>query len=189
MKILGLDTSNKFLVITLIEDDKVVYHIRLEVYRNASEITNHQIDLAFKEVGWRAKDLDAVVTTRGPGSFTGIRIGMSIAKVICTTFDIPLYSISSLNYYAGLEDTAVILDARSNKAYFGEYNEGKTLNEAMLTIEEIKAKTINNIIGELKVLDKEDKFLDLRDNFLLLKDFWREESYLDAKPDYYKSNI
>lgn len=189
MKILGLDTSNKFVIINLIENDKVVYFKKLDVYRNASEITNYQIDLAFKAVAWKASDLEAVVVTRGPGSFTGIRIGMTIAKVICTTFKIPLYSLTSLNYYAGLNDTAVILDARSNKAYFGEYKDGITLNEAMLNLDEIKSKDYQNIIGELSILNKEDNFLDLKEHFILLKDFWRKESYLEAKPEYYKSNL
>ena len=189
MKVLGLDTSNKFVIINLMENNKVVHHIKLEVYRNASELTNQEIDQAFKAIGWKAKDLDAVVTTRGPGSFTGIRIGMSIAKVICTTFDIPLYSLSSLNYYAGLNDTSVILDARSKKVYYGEYTQGKTIVEEMITIDELASKDYNNIIGELSVIDQEDSFEDLKNNFIDLKPFWKEESYFDAQPEYIKSNL
>lgn len=189
MKILGLDTSNKFLIITLMENDKVIFHNRLEVYRNASEITNDEIDQAFKSVNWKAKDLDAVVTTRGPGSFTGIRIAMSIAKVICTTFNIPLYSLSSMNYYAGLNKISVILDARSNKVYYGEYNNGETLFEAMIPLDEVASKEYNNILGELSVLDQEDQWPDLKDNFILLKPFWKLESAFDAKPEYFKSNL
>lgn len=189
MKVLGLDTSNKFVVITLMQDDQVVYHNKLDVYRNASEITNYQIDLAFKIVDWKAKDLDAVVVTRGPGSFTGIRIGMSIAKVITTTFKIPLYSISSLKYYAGLHNTAVILDARSKKGYYGEYSNGKTIIEDMFTLDEIKAKKYDNILGEVSIIGSVDKFLDTKQHFLDLKEFWKKESSLDAKPEYYKSNL
>lgn len=189
MKYLGLDTSNKFVIISLMDNNKVIYHNKLDVYRNASEITNYQIDLAFKQVDWTPSDLDGVIVTRGPGSFTGIRIGISIAKVICTTLNIPLYSINSMNYYAGLNDLAVVLDARSNKAYYGKYKDGETLTEGMYPLDEVNKFKDKNIIGELSILDLEDKFLDLKDNFLLLKDFWRKESSLDAKPDYYKSNI
>lgn len=189
MKCLGLDTSNKFVIISLMDNNEVVYYDKLDVYRNASEITNYQINLAFKQVNWVPTDLDCVVVTRGPGSFTGIRIGMSIAKVICTTLDIPLYSISSMNYYAGLNDVAVVLDARSNKAYYGKYKAGKTIVESMYPIDEVKTFNDKNIIGELSILNLDDHFLDLKDNFLLLKEFWRNESSLEAKPDYYKSNI
>lgn len=189
MKILGLDTSNKFVIITLMESDKVIYHDKLDVYRNASEITNYKIDLAFKKVNWKPKDLNAVVVTRGPGSFTGIRIGMSIAKVMTSTLDIDLYSLSSMNYYAGLNDLSVVLDARSSKGYYGKYKNGKTIIEDLYTIEAIKDLKNESFIGELSILGLEDKFLDLKDNFILLKHFWRKESYFDAKPDYYKSNL
>lgn len=189
MKVLGLDTSNKFVIITLMDNNQVVFHKKLDVYRNASEITNYQIDLAFNEVGWKAQNLDAVVVTRGPGSFTGIRIGMSIAKVITTTFKIPLYSLSSLKYYAGLHNTAVVLDARSNKGYYGQYKNGETLIEDMFTIKEIKSKQYPHIIGEVSILDSVDKFLDSKSHFLDLKAYWQKESSLDAKPEYYKSNL
>ena len=189
MKFLGLDTSNKFLVISLMDKDQEVFFSKLEVYRNASELTNMEIDKAFKAVGWHPSDLDAVVVTRGPGSFTGIRIAMSIAKVLATTLNIPLYSLSSLNFYAGLKDTSVILDARSAKAYYGEFKDGKTISEEMLKLEEIKDKDPSNIIGEVSLLGGEDKFLSLEKHFLDLKDFWRLESALEAKPDYYKSNL
>ena len=189
MKVLGLDTSNKFLVISLMENDQEVYFVNLDVYRNASEITNTEIDAAFKAVGWSPKDLEAIVVTRGPGSFTGIRIAMSIAKVMATTLNIPLYSLSSLNFYAGLKSTSVILDARSSKAYYGEFIEGKTIYEAMLSLDEIKEKDSLSIIGEVSLLGGKDKFLSLENNFLNLKDFWKLESALDAKPDYYKSNL
>ncbi len=189
MKVLGLDTSNKFLTITLMDDDKVIFHIKLDVYRNASEITNYQIDAAFKEAGWKPSDLDAVVTTRGPGSFTGIRIGMSIAKVICTTLNIPLYSLSSLNYLAGIKDVSVVIDARSSKVYYGEYKNGKTLKEGMYNIEALELVKNQEIIGEASILGLEDKFYDLKDNFILLRQYWQKESALDAKPEYYKSNL
>lgn len=189
MKYLGLDTSNKFVIISLMDNNEVIYHNKLEVYRNASEITNYQIDLAFIEVNWKPSDLDGVIVTRGPGSFTGIRIGISIAKVISTTLNIPLYSINSMNYYAGLNDLAVVLDARSNKAYYGKYKGGKTIIEGMYSIDQVNEFKDENIIGELSIFDLKDNFLNLKDNFLLLKKFWRNESSLDAKPDYYKSNL
>lgn len=187
MKVLGLDTSNKFLIISLIENDEVVFFERSEVYRNASEITNEKIAIAFRENGWKPADLDAVVVTRGPGSFTGIRIAMSIAKVMCTTLDIPLYSLSSMHYYAGLDDTAVILDARSNKVYIGHYKGGETLSEGMSLIDEIEIT--DKMIGELSVFELDDKYNDLKNNFLLLKPYWKLESALHAKPVYYKDNI
>lgn len=189
MKVLGLDTSNKFLIISLMENNQEVYFSNLQIYRNASELANVEIDKAFKAVGWFPKDLEAIVVTRGPGSFTGIRIAMSVAKVMATTLDIPLYSLSSLNFYAGLKSTSVILDARSDKAYYGEYDNGKTLREEMLTIDQIKKINPKNLIGETSLINGEDKFLPLENNFLELKEYWRKESALEAKPDYYKSNL
>ena len=189
MKYLGLDTSNKFVIITLIKDNEVVFFEKLNVYRNASEITNSEIDKAFKQVNWQPSDLDGVVVTKGPGSFTGVRIGMSIAKVICSTLDIPLYSLNSMNYYAGLNDVAVVLDARSKKLYYGKYQAGEPILEGLFTIEKVLSFKDENIIGEASILGIKDQFLPLKDNFLLLKQFWQQEDKFNAKPDYYKSNI
>ncbi len=169
------------------ENDEVIFFERSEVYKNASEISNDKIAKAFNQVGWKPANLDAVLVTRGPGSFTGIRIAMSIAKVIATTLDIPLYSLSSMHYYAGLDDVSVVLDARSNKVYIGHYKGGETLSEKLLSIDEVKIN--DNMLGELSVLGLPDKYNDLKNNFLLLKPYWKLESALAAKPEYFKKNI
>lgn len=189
MKILGLDTSNKFIIISLMEEYKEVYFKKINVYRNASELTNLEIDKAFKEVGWKPKELESVVVTKGPGSFTGVRIAMSIAKVLTTTLSIPLYTISSLKFYAGLKSAAVILDARSNKVYYGNFEKGKTVKEEMIQIKDIENQKVFPSIGELSIIDKEDNFNLLENNFIDLKEFWIKESSLEAKPQYFKSNL
>lgn len=189
MKYLALDTSNKFVIISLIDDKTTIYHQKIAAYRNASEITNQKIAQAFNAVGWQSKDLGGVVVTRGPGSFTGVRIGMTIAKVLATTLTIPLYTLSSMHYYAGLNDVSVILDARSQKVYYGRYQGGKVLKEGLYQLEDLENLDDQALIGEKSVLGKKDYFLPLDDHFLLLKADWRLESAFEAKPDYYKSNL
>ncbi|NLC55109.1 MAG: hypothetical protein GX769_04425 [Erysipelothrix sp.] len=59
----------------------------------------------------------------------------------------------------------------------------------MYNIEALELVKNQEIIGEASILGLEDKFYDLKDNFILLRQYWQKESALDAKPEYYKSNL
>ena len=73
------------------------------------------------------------------GSFTGIRIGMCIAKVLASMKNIPLKAISSLNAYASLGKKIVILDAKAKRVYLGIYNNNeKVIDECVVEITTLK---------------------------------------------------
>lgn len=187
MYYLGIDTTNKYLIVSIFSDDDVLYFYQHQSDRNVSENANVIIDEAVKEVGLKPSDLSAVVVTRGPGSFTGVRIGLSIAKVLTTILEIPLYSLSSMQYYSGNSSLPVILDARSKKVYYGVYDKGEIISEAMILLEDLPSLT--KIKGDGAIINKENDYTQLDRNFLLLKQFWKKESSFDAVPTYLKSNI
>ena len=99
-----------------------------------------------KENNLLIKDLDAIGVNIGPGSFTGIRAGITIARVLCQQADIKLVGISSLEILSKLNNsdmkTIVTLDARKNKVYYAEYLNNKAIIEPSL-IE--KDELLNNI--------------------------------------------
>lgn len=82
------------------------------------------------------KDLSAISVNIGPGSFTGIRAGITIARVLCHQANIKLIGVPSLQILSFLNKTdritSVVLDARKNKVYFGKYHKGKILQEPTL---------------------------------------------------------
>lgn len=187
MYYLGIDTSNKFIIVSIFNDNEVLYFKKTISDRNASELINQFIEAAFKTVAIKVNDLSGVVVVSGPGSFTGVRIAMTVAKVLSFTLDIPLYSISAFVYYAGLVDATVILDARSNKAYLGKVSAGKLIKQQLLKLDEIELS--DNMIGDLELLNKANYYGNLKNNFLVLKAYWEPQSNLDAKPTYLKSVI
>ena len=80
-------------------------------------------DMELNKVNKKVEDIDSIVITEGPGSYTGVRIAMTIAKVFAATKKIDLYTISTLQLYAGnLNNTLVLLDARGNRVYSAAFD-------------------------------------------------------------------
>lgn len=83
--------------------------------------------------GWGLGDLTAVVVVHGPGSFTGVRVGLSAAKGLCEAGGVPLIAVSRLALLAaaGCADYA-LLDAGRGEFYYGEYDGRRLVREALL---------------------------------------------------------
>ena len=139
MKTLCMDTAHKNLIVALYENDRMICGIAREAWKRQSEDLFPAIIECMEKAGWDSTDLDEVVITDGPGSYTGVRIAMTVAKVLCTRLNIPLYAISTLQLYAGLDPNALVLmDARSRRAYVGILEEGRFLKApSVMTLEEI----------------------------------------------------
>lgn len=100
MKILAIDTSNHPMSVALVEDDQLLATTTLNMVRNHSIFLLPVIDDLFQKVQWQPQDLDRVVVAQGPGSYTGIRIAVTTAKVLADTLDIELTGVSSLKTVA-----------------------------------------------------------------------------------------
>ena len=150
---LFLDTSTKYLCIGIAKEHKVIYKLQQEAAKQQSELTIPFLSKALNENGLTLNDVDEVNVTIGPGSFTGIRIGMCIAKVLASMKNIPLKAISSLNAYASLGKKIVILDAKAKRVYLGIYNDNeKVIDETVVEIETLK-QMLNDYPGYDVVLD------------------------------------
>ena len=121
MNILAFDTCLDKTYITLSNNDKVVKSEVIlsdgENYHSAYLIST--IVKILKEAGLTPKDLDMVATDIGPGSFTGIRACVTVARVLAQQLDIKAVGVSSLEILSKIlgGDDLVALDARKNKAY------------------------------------------------------------------------
>ena len=173
-----MDSAHKNLLIALIEDGEVKASICEECWKKQSETLFPTLVSLMEEVNWQVDDIEHVVITDGPGSYTGVRIAMTVAKVLCTRKNIPLSCISTLQLYAGIkENVFVLLDARSKRAYCAALDKGNfTLNEQILTLDEIRQLTENNnyaILGDTELLGIDKQEVDLVDNFKQLIPFAR----------------
>ena len=99
MRILYIDTSSSYLY-TAIVDNNVLSEIKEEYGQSLSEVALPRIVSMFEETKLSPKDIDKIIVVNGPGSFTGIRIGITIAKVYAWSLNIPITTIYSLEAMA-----------------------------------------------------------------------------------------
>ncbi|MBB1080384.1 tRNA (adenosine(37)-N6)-threonylcarbamoyltransferase complex dimerization subunit type 1 TsaB [Limosilactobacillus sp. STM2_1] len=137
MKILAIDTSNHPMSVALVEDEQLLATTTLNMVRNHSIYLMPAISKLFELVQWQPADIDRVVVAQGPGSYTGVRIAVTTAKVLADTENIDLVGVSSLAVLARNVEpasTAIIVpffDARRGNVFAGAYRwqNGELINE------------------------------------------------------------
>ncbi|MFH1063003.1 MAG: tRNA (adenosine(37)-N6)-threonylcarbamoyltransferase complex dimerization subunit type 1 TsaB [Candidatus Omnitrophota bacterium] len=119
---LAVDTSSKFLCIVLMENDRVLRKYNQNKARAHGQFLIPGIQTILKKQKIRLKDLDCLAVNIGPGSFTGLRIGIAAVKGLSLGLDIPIISISSLDLIAfNCKDVkktiCPIIDAKRKQVY------------------------------------------------------------------------
>lgn len=119
-----IDTCTSFATIALLKDNKLINQKNIVSNRDLSNNLFEYIEQLFKEVAILPKDVKKIYVSIGPGSFTGVRIGLTIAKTYAYSLDIKLVPISSLEIMSStLEgDSISIIDARRGYVFAGGYN-------------------------------------------------------------------
>ncbi len=172
MKSLMLDTSWKQLVIILFEDGQVKASLVEEAFKRQSESLFVELKRLLGEVGWKLKDLDEVIITDGPGSYTGLRIAMTTAKLLGTQADIKVKTLSTFQLYAGTAPAAnVILDARGGRVYAAHLEEGKPTWMGILPLDQVEDFLKDNpgeLYGEGWLIDQQANPSDFVENVRLL---------------------
>ncbi|RFU60045.1 tRNA (adenosine(37)-N6)-threonylcarbamoyltransferase complex dimerization subunit type 1 TsaB [Bacillus sp. V59.32b] len=126
MKTLAIDTSNFALGIALAEEENVVGEYITNINKNHSLRVMPAIETLLNDCDTKPSDLEKIVVARGPGSYTGVRIGVTIAKTMAWGLKIPIAGVSSLEvlaangrYFNGL--VSPLFDARRGQIYTGLY--------------------------------------------------------------------
>ncbi len=190
MKTLILDSSFLYLVIAIADDNgKLVFNHQLDLPKQQSEFIFVEIVSALEETGYSINDLDRIVITRGPGSYTGTRIAMTIAKVLVTLLpSISLYTVSTLQAIAGLQSGFAFIDARSKRVYGASIDNGRIISEKIYQFDDL-SDIDDELFGQLSLLGKADKFGNLAQNILDLQSFWVKVDQIDSLvPAYLKEN-
>ena len=126
MKLLAIDASNQAMSIAILDNQKVIGEVTTNVKGNHSQRLMPAIAELIEEVGLKPEDLDRIVVAQGPGSYTGLRIGVTIAKTLAWTLKKEITGVSSLAVLAGnCEESSNYLvplfDARRGNIYTGLY--------------------------------------------------------------------
>lgn len=151
--ILAVESASSLLGVALKCGEKVIYREILDGFKH-SENLSPLIDEILKVAGLTCGDLDLMICSRGPGSFTGLRIGMATLKGISMALDIPLVSVPTLDLYAYGKDEfdgVVIpaIDARKRCFYISINRNGNRESEYL----DISPDDISRILkNENKVL-------------------------------------
>ena len=123
---LFIDTSYKALVLGLLKDDTIIDQIQIMSEFNFSEIMLPQLDKLLRKNDLKPNEIKKIFVVVGPGSFTGIRIGLTAAKILAQVLDIKIIPLSSLEFMATTDvETKYlisVIDARHDMVFGGIYN-------------------------------------------------------------------
>ena len=100
MTIFYIDTTSSYLYTGIVRDDKLLIDKKENLGKDLSIYTVSIVNDMFNEVNLKPSDINKIIVVNGPGSFTGIRIGVTLAKIMAWSLNIPIITISSLSAMA-----------------------------------------------------------------------------------------
>ena len=154
--ILSIDTFSENLGIAIFSDETLLYHLSIYKHKPFSEFLVKKLDDIFKELSLNKKEIKKVIVNKGPGSYTGLRVGISVAKTIAYSLNIPIYSytsLSALSYKYRFFNGDVLIGINAGKG------------EVYSQIFKVNYDDVVQI-SDIQLL-KKDKFLELKENFKL----------------------
>ena len=126
MNILAVDTAGKTAGVALLQDDRLLYECYLDAGMTHSETLMPLIDNCLKFCGMGCRDIDLYGVNAGPGSFTGLRIGLAVVKGLALPRQIPCAGVSTMAALAyGLAGEGTVIgaqDARRGQVYWGAFD-------------------------------------------------------------------
>ena len=167
MRILYIDTTTSYLYTAVIEDDKLLTEIKEDFGRDLSCVALKKISEMLTKLNFKPQDIDKIIVVNGPGSFTGIRIGVTIAKTFAYSLNKEIITVSSLEAMAlsskkNTKYIVPIIDARRGYVYGGIYD---NLNNVVLKNQHIKLDTLklacDNLIDDYTYIGNNVDKLDV----------------------------
>lgn len=162
MKILYLDTSSSFLYTAIINDNEIIAEIKEELGNNLSKFALTRVEGMLKIKNISYDEIDKIIVVNGPGSFTGIRIGLTIAKTLAWSKKIPIIHISSLEAMALSSDckynyVVPAIDARRNYLYASIYdntNKEFIMHEKYISTDTLSV-ALESLVGSIAIISND----------------------------------
>lgn len=191
MKILAIETSGKICAVALYNNNNLIDEITVEDENTHSVKLMPTIDKLLKRTNTKLQDIDIFACDCGPGSFTGIRIGIATIKAFIDVTNKKAIGISSLENLAyNVTENGIIcslIDAKNNNMYFGLF---QNVENKIIKLTEYKFDSLENIIKELKQINK--KIIFIGDGAINYKDKITEKlgdkCIFKEEPNYNKLN-
>ncbi|MCI5879898.1 MAG: tRNA (adenosine(37)-N6)-threonylcarbamoyltransferase complex dimerization subunit type 1 TsaB [Bacillales bacterium] len=203
--ILFIDTSTSYPIVSIIENNNIKAMFNKKIDTDISVSIFSILDTMFKELNITPQDIKKIFIANGPGSFTGTRIGVTIAKVYGYSLNVDLIPVSTLEVLAGgvNKDYIVpVIDARRGFVYAGIYDKdlNKIVDDRYISLDKLKEKlegkdyvfvSYDDIAGSIKpkidlikVINKHEKDIPVNAHGLnpnYLKKTEAEEKLSDKK--------
>lgn len=194
-----LDASNSHLSIALLKNNELINEFNIECKRNLSEILLQEIDNILVNSNFTKNDLLEIIATKGPGSYTALRVVLSVAKTLSMVLNIPIKLISSLRLQAAnvKEDAIVVplIDGRRGNVYAAIYdNDVDVLQEGYYSLDDVinklnelnkKVIFVGNDVSNFSY-DNLNNIYDLDTTPILSKNIIYVEKYLENS-DFYNA--
>ena len=186
MRILYIDTSSSYLYASIVEDNEVLSEIKEEFGQSLSEVALPRIVSMFEDNSLSPKDIDKIIVVNGPGSFTGIRIGITIAKIYAWSLNIPITTIYSLEAMAISSNNNTyhvpILNARRGYVYTAIYDKDykEILKPCHILLTDLQEKLDN--IGDYEFISNDEFDLELNQyspNFVRIINYFRDKENIN----------
>lgn len=168
MKLIALDSSGLVASVAIVEDDTLIGEYNVQYKKTHSQTLLPMLDELKKMVDLDLATIDAIALAKGPGSFTGLRIGSATAKGLGLAMNVPLIEIPTLdglacNLYGTDKLVCPIMDARRNQVYTGIYEftqvQGQILSYQLTSLLPQCAVSIDEIAEKCNEMQREVIFL------------------------------
>ena len=196
MKSLFITTSTKLASISLYDDKGMLANINVNVKKTHSTWLIDQISSLFDWTSSNISEIENVIVSVGPGSFTGVRIALSAIKGMFANSDVNVYSVNELDalgyqgYMIYRKDVLAIIDSNKEKIYYGYYRKG-------IRVGKLKVSKLNDVLKEYEnqdvgfmgdgAINYSDKIIELGYTLDLSDTFLRLNSTIFN--DMYKNNM
>ena len=169
MKYLFIDSATTNLVVAIIKDGKISYIYNKNEGHDTSSKMMPILAEAFDKAELKPQDIDKIFAVTGPGSFTGIRVGLTVAKTMAYTLNIPIVPISSLEVMASGNGGTALINARRGYVFAGTYDNdlnnvypdsyvlmNDSLSKPYISYDSFDFETLKPNIDVLKVVKKHE---------------------------------
>ena len=187
-----LDSSNTNLSVGLARDNLLLENVSYEAWQQQSEYMIPELNKLLEKYQVQNEEISAVMVAKGPGSYTGVRIAITIAKTMAVALGCKLYAVSSLRVQKdGKNPSICLINARSWRSYIGVYEDkGVLLEDQIMKNDEVLKYIADHptysVCGDVKYLGLEAKETNNVLEMLSLKEVLDEVNPLSLKPVYMK---
>lgn len=175
LKLLAIDTTSNVATAAVVDATKCLGEMTLNDSKTHSQKMMPIIDSLLTELNLEVKDLQGIAVSKGPGSFTGLRIGMATAKAMGHALDLPVYTVSALEglaYNVPAFDGLIcpVIDARRDQVYAAIF---RIRNGEIVRILEDSSLSIDELLIELQ--KNQEKVLFLGDGIVRFEEIIKEK--------------